>query len=281
MSKILITSGCSFSECFWYTNSAFKRNWPIPLFEYLQTNCGFTDHKSSGLPSQGNGLISRKIFYDVNEALKKYDPKDILVGVMWSGANRHDFRTPDPNLLDFVINKVDNGALENPTSFVKGADKNWAILNINWADSHNKEASTYYRMFHDEIGSAIYSLEHILRIQHYLKSKNISYFFTDYVDHNIVYPTYRYDPELSYLFDNIDRTNYLPVSSMFQWVVDNNIFVDEWDDFRWKEKHTAIVNNKPVSWNTWLHPTNKQHEIFVQRIVLPFLQNKYSALMQK
>ena len=136
-------------------------------------------------------------------------------------------------------------------------------------------------MFHDEIGSAIYSLEHILRIQYYLQSKNISYFFTDYVDHNIVYPTYRYDSELAYLFDNIDKNNYLPVSSMFQWLVDNNILVNEWTDYRWKEKHTASVNDKSVIWNTWVHPTSNQHQEFVQRVVIPFLLNKYSALMQK
>ena len=123
--KLLITSGCSFSECIHYENPAFKKNWPIHLAESLK-EFGYTEHISLGLPSQGNGLISRGIIYNVIEALKKYKPEDILVGVMWSGSNRHDYRCQNPEETDFVTNNVHNNVYQNPTQFVKGADKKYS-----------------------------------------------------------------------------------------------------------------------------------------------------------
>ena len=166
MRKILITSGCSFSECI----STHVDTWPRHLHRTLP---GY-EHKSYAMGSQGNGLISRGIIYGVIEALKTHRPEDILVGVMWSGANRHDFRCHDINELCFVQDKIHNGWIENPTSFVNDADKNWVILNVNWADDGgNLEAETYYKMFHDQIGHSIYSIEHILRVQYFLQKYNI------------------------------------------------------------------------------------------------------------
>ena len=60
--KHLITSGCSFSE----THSSHINTWPRHLNrmlpEYTLTN--------RAMSSQGNGLISRGIIYEVNEKLK-------------------------------------------------------------------------------------------------------------------------------------------------------------------------------------------------------------------
>ena len=165
MGKILITSGCSFSECL----STVVDTWPRHLYRHLQNN-GFSEHISSAMGSQGNGLISRGIIYNVNEALKKYSSEEILVGVMWSNATRLDYRCTDPNLLSWGNQNTD-GWIENPTSFVKDAEKRWVILNHGWEG--NTEAITYYKHFYDYIGSVIYSLEHILRTQYYLKSKGI------------------------------------------------------------------------------------------------------------
>jgi|688.fasta_scaffold459678_2 hypothetical protein len=275
MSKVLITSGCSFSECIHYDNPAFRKNWPIHLAESLK-EYGYDKHISSALPSQGNGLISRGIIYNVVEALKHYDAKDILVGVMWSGANRHDFRSPDPKLLDFVINNQHNHVYENPTGFVKDAPKSWAILNVNWSDSGNKEAEIYYRMFHDKIGSSIYSIEHILRVQYFLRSKGVPYFFTDYSDHNICQPTDKLNPEISYLYEQIDKSYYLPVTSEFQWIVDNNILLDEWlPEDSWKQVLVEEANGVLYKWNRWLHPSSNQHKEFVDRIIMPFINDMY------
>lgn len=278
MSKVLITSGCSFSECIHYENPAFKKNWPIHLAESLK-EFGYTEHISLGLPSQGNGLISRGIIYNVIEALKKYKPEDILVGVMWSGSNRHDYRCQNPEETDFVTNNVHNNVYQNPTQFVKGADKKWIILNVNWV-GNNKEAELYYRHFYDDIGNSIISLEHILKTQLFLQSKGVPYFFTNYVDHNIVYPSLLTEVEIKYLLEELDLTYYLPVTSEFQWLVNNDIRCNEWDDLSWKRVWTCVDEfGRLYEWNNWLHPTANQHKEFVDRIIIPWLKEKYAGIV--
>jgi hypothetical protein len=256
MNKLLITSGCSFSECI--TPYAGKGTWPNHLIKMLPD---YT-HISYAMGSQGNGLISRGIIYGVCEALKTYKPEDILVGVMWSGSNRHDFRCENPKDLNFVRDKVHNGWIKNPTSFVKDGQKNWVILNVNWTDQDNVEAETHYRMFHSDIGSSIYSIEHILRTQYFLKQHNIRYFFTDYMDDNIVFSGLKNNIEIKYLLDLIDKDQYLPVTSEYSWILDNTKFPHLWtsDDIDKKTKYE--------------HPKYEMHKEFVEQIVYPWIQEK-------
>lgn len=251
MKKLLITSGCSFSECL-----TSAKTWP----KYLAKVLPEYEHKSYAMGSQGNGLISRSIIYGVNEALKTHDPADILVGVMWSGSNRHDFRYTEPNLLHFVSENIHNGWIENPTGFVKDTTKNWVILNPNW-NENNKEAEIYYKMFHDDIGSSIYSIEHILRTQWFLQSKNIKYFFTNHMDYNIVAPDYITHPEISYLYKEINTDYYLPVSSQYSWITQNS-------------KH---IESHPGKWESRTgphHPCAEMHEEFVDECIVPWLREK-------
>ena len=252
MSKLLITSGCSFSECI--TVNAGKGTWPNHLAKMLPDYA----HISYAMGSQGNGLISRGIIYGVCEALKAYSPTEILVGVMWSGSSRHDYRCHNVNDLEFLQNKVDNGWIENPTSFVKDAKKNWVILNVNWIDN-NIEAETYYRMFHSDIGSSISSIEHILRTQYFLQRHHIKYFFTDFVDENIVPKHLIKHPEINYLYNLIDREYYLPVSSEYAWCRQQSKFDSLWNDPTFKY---------------WEHPKSTMHKEFVEQIVYPWLEQK-------
>jgi hypothetical protein len=259
MSKLLITSGCSFSECV----STHSITWPKHLFKNLQ-NYEYTEHISGAMGSQGNGLISRGIIYNVSEALKKYNSNDILVGVMWSNSNRLDYRTSDPNLLSWGKNNVD-GWIENPTSFVKNGEKRWVILNHGWTST---EATTYYKYFYDFIGSAIYSLEHILRTQYYLKSKGVKYFFTNFVDNNIIdytsSDTELFQDELNYLYDEIDQSQYLPVTSEHRWIYENSTTKEQFIN-------DHLYNNRL---SVWIHPSSQQHEEFTNQVIIPWLLNK-------
>jgi hypothetical protein len=60
--KTLITGGCSFSECVSTNIDTWPRHLARALPEYT--------HISTGLGSQGNGLISRRVIYEVSECLK-------------------------------------------------------------------------------------------------------------------------------------------------------------------------------------------------------------------
>lgn len=261
MSKLLITSGCSFSECL--SDPDYLVTWPKHLYESLKPH-GFTNHVSKAMGSQGNGLISRGIIYSVIKALETHKPEDILVGVMWSGSSRHEYRCTDKSVLSFGDLNQD-GWIENPTNFVDDAEKNWVILNHGW---ENKEAQTYYKHFHSFAGDMIYSIEHILRTQLFLKSKNINYFFTNYVDNNIVDfndPSYiNNKKEIDYLYNEIDFDNYLPVSSEHRWLYENSESKEEY-----KQDH--FWNG---AWSAWTHPKTKQHKEFVDKIIYPYLLSK-------
>lgn len=261
MGKILITSGCSFSECL--SDPNYLMTWPIHLHNALKPH-GYSTHVSKAMGSQGNGLISRGIIYAVTEALKTYSPDDILVGVMWSGSNRRDYLCQDPDLLSFGKNNTD-GWIENPTNFVEGAEKRWVIMNQHWG---YPEAKTYYKIFHSYTGDVIYSIEHILRTQYFLKSKGVKYFFTNYVDNNIVdfnsqdYAEHR--NEIDYLYHEIDFGNYLPVTSEHRWLINNS----EWRD-EYKQAH--FYDGK---FSDWAHPDTKLHCEFVDKVIYPYLQER-------
>ena len=43
------------------------------------------------MPCQGNHIIAQKVIYNVNQQLKTKKSEEIIVGVMWSGVDRHNF----------------------------------------------------------------------------------------------------------------------------------------------------------------------------------------------
>lgn len=256
--KILLTSGCSFSECVSGTIT-----WPRILASRLSSR-GY-DHHSSAMGSQGNGLISRSIIYNVSESLKTYKPDDILVGVMWSGPGRHDYFVNNPSNLSFADVKIPpnhdargmpnyDGWLENPTGFIPGSTKNWVILNYGW---RIKESKLYYENFFDPVGCMIQTVENILRVQWYLKQVKVKYFFTcytDYVLHKRIFDDLedvKDHEQIKHLYDMIDFDNFLPVKSITSWLDDNKI--------------------GPTLGLGGVHPNRNQHEAFVDQVILPYL----------
>lgn len=261
MSKVIITGGCSFTESKYASEDTpgVTKTWAYHLGRYLK------DHDytfvNKGMGSQGNGLISRGVLYQVTEELKTKKPEDILVGVMWSGVDRHDYRVNNPELQDFMIEGVYNGWMENPTGFIPSVDKKWIVLNHHWGSPDkdgkvNKEANLYYKHFHDTISSFIYTLEHMLRLQYFLKCNNIKYFFTIYQDH-VFDPYYLKHPEVNYLYKLLDKTCFLPVTSEYTWCVESRV-----DEPHWILPHPAN------------HPSTEHHKAFTEQVVIPWLQNK-------
>lgn len=238
MDKILITGGCSFSE----TVSHMKHTWPNHLAKELEKT-----HVAihTGMGSQGNGLISRRILYNVMKELEKNDPKDILVGVMWSGPSRHDFYHKKPIAFEKVAPWI-----ENPTKFVPDSPGAWALVFHSWENDYSR---TFYKNYYDFIGSLIYTLEHILRLQWFLKYNKINYFMTTFMEE--VLPKIIYEhPDLSYLASQIDKNHFLPVTGEYEWCKDNmpNAF--------------PYVGDK--------HPGIEQHIAFTKQVIIPFLEKK-------
>lgn len=250
MSKILITSGCSFSECV----SPWIDTWPRHLYNLLK-NHDYTNHISCAIGCQGNGLISRRVEYEVIKALKTYKSEDILVGVMWSSSSRFDYRCEDNSLLSWDDNDINDCHWHfNPIAFVDGAPKNWVVGNLHW----NKiEFSTYLKYFHSDIGAAITSLEHILRTQYFLRINKIPYFFTNFVDENIVEAHLENNEEIKYLIDQLDTSQYLPTSSERRWLLQNS---------KYKEQYEKQCDQ---------HPQSHHHQEFTEQVIYPWLIGKY------
>jgi len=240
MPKVLVTGGCSFTA-----NYYKDKTWSYHLAKHLKDY----DFHNFALPSQGNGLISRSVIYGVQHLLKFHAPEDILVGIMWSGKGRHDYYCEDHKELHFVLNKIDNNWMRNPTEFLKFEENtippNWVILAHHWKYQANYNADIYYNNFYSTVGAAIYSLEHILRVQWFLKLHKIKYFMTTYMDHVLHKDKALSDPEAKYLYDMVDFDEFLPVTSESGWL--------------------KTVNH---------HPLEEEHLRFTNEIIIPHLHKK-------
>ena len=230
--KHLITSGCSFSD------ARTPYTWPLQLSSSYNISSYHT-----GLGSQGNGLIARKAIYAVHRALMQgISPKEILVGIMWSGPDRQDFYVSQPRV------DVHDGYMQNPTTFT-GSTPRWVIVNHNW---RNQYAKNWYANLHDTVGAQIYTYEHVLRTQWFLKLHKVPYFMTTYTG-RVFESQHQVHTEISWLHDQIDWSKFLPIEGEYEWCRD----------------HSGI--KFPVDGDP--HPGTAQHEKFVEKVVLPFIDN--------
>lgn len=239
MKKVLIASGCSFTFEKW--------NWPGHLSTYVGIEV-----INVGMGSQGNGLISRKLIYAVENALKKYKPEEILVGVMWSGTDRTEYHTYDgSDVLHWGFKTLDPN-IKNPTNVVNG-EYNWRIMNHHW---NNKESLNYYENFHTAIYGMVSTIEHVLRIQWYLKHLGIDYFMSTYMD-IFSDKVLTENGEIKHLFKMINFETFLPVTGCYEWV---------------KENHPEI--GLPSNDKTATHPTSLGHQKFSEEVIVPYLKEK-------
>jgi hypothetical protein len=250
--KILVTAGCSFSECFnWYLHhDQEKPTWPIFLKERLSN----IEHYSEAMGSQGNGLISRRTQYRVSKLLQTHAAKDLLVGIMWSGRNRFDFYFDQP--VELTTN-TDNW-MQNPTKVVNDAPGGWVICNAHWTHPYN---NPWYKYYYNDVAAQIYTLEHIMNTQNFLKLHGVNYFMTSAFASHQSGPldnSFKDNANCSWLWDQVDWSKWLPVNSEFEWVNENcpNLLL-----------HHPRTGEKIDRY----HPTPDQHEKFVDQVILPWL----------
>ena len=303
----LITGGCSYSQ-----PGTSNEAWPM-ILEKLPS-IRYVGHTGQG--AAGNQLISRKVISTVMEAIDiGHKTEDLLVGVMWSGCDRQSHFSPNidhnysktTNFFDtgkeqFIENRINDAScmdpilydlqdpnikrhyhsnMASPVGMRNKQNPSHYILNAHWED---ELTTTYFEHFVNPQKAIIETCEHILRTQWFLKDKGIKYFFTEYdsdvfhyIGPNPSYISYTKDseciqlpetytremetqhltdPEINYLYSEIDKDYFLPIENLQRWVTDVSVYKHPRDD-------------DP-------HPGSEQHKDFVDKVILPFLLEKYN-----
>ena len=236
MIKLLITSGCSFSQV-----PSAALSWPIPLSKRLNL-----DVECHGRGAVGNGIISRTIIHSVTDALKTYRPEELLVGIMWSGIDRFEFYKKE---LDIDIQYLDvSPYYTNPQNVV--GPYHYALVQPSWDD----ELSTiFYKNIYSDHWAAIVGYEHILRVQWFLKLKNIKYFMTGYSWDTYPQHGAENEPDVKFLLDLVDWDNWVPEKNMDKWA-----------------RSTGLPYRLPDDY----HPSTEMHQRYVDEHIIPHLKNR-------
>lgn len=247
--KLLISTGCSFTQ---YPNT--RTNWPFYLTQRL--SC---DSYYAGTGCADNDFIANKTLYQLDKAIlqNNIDPKTILLGVMWSGLGRKSVYLQNPYIDFYHIKHYEDQNQHwfcgNPNRIVDEA--NYYFINPQWKD---QLSDLYYRYFYDEVGAAINTIKNMLLVQNFCKVNNIKYFFTEYAEDTIRTSADLENPDIKYLYDMLDLTNFLPISNMDYWNQHQS-------GYSFPVTDDGIFDN---------HPTNEMSEKFVDVVILPHLKSK-------
>lgn len=240
--KTILTSGCSFTV----------ENWCWPTYVANEFN---TNLINVAMSSQGNGLISKKAIYNTDKFLKTNNSEDLVVGIMWSGVDRHDFH------IDYDV-KLDNtdGWMGNPTKIIDDPNitSNWIITNHHWKTPLSR---TWYEKYHTDIGALIFTIQNIVFTQSYFEKKNVKYFMTTFMDIFQPYGGLLIHPEVKYLYDLIDFNTFIPIDGCYNWVKENYGSTGGFD--------TPNPNRHRDN-----HPAPFGHERFANEVVVPYIKEK-------
>lgn len=256
--KHIITSGCSFSD--------IGNNYTWPL--HLATSLEIEDCNHRGLVSQGNGLIARKAVHAVHSALKRgYKPEEILVGIMWSGPDRHDLYFSDRHSQLDDETKQKDYMNTNPTQVVEDDPGGWLIMNHHW---YEKTCKIYYSHLHDFVHQRVLTNEKILWVQEYLKNLGVNYFMTRFLlDRNMVREIDDSNPNLTWQEELIDYSKWLPVTSMYDWTLNH------WTTEDFPLFEVTLPSGETISFRD-THPLPDMHKRFTKDIILPYIKTSFS-----
>tara|TARA_R110001592_G_scaffold141305_1_gene362718 strand:+ start:213 stop:1031 length:819 start_codon:yes stop_codon:yes gene_type:complete len=261
---ILVTGGCSFSEPI----SPWITTWP----KHLENHINPTSSHHTGMGSAGNGMISRSVIHKVSQLLKENNAKDLLVGIMWSGPDRHEVFVDKKDITESITHGMlipgENGkslGVYNPYNFIN-EDNEQAWLLLHPHNSGDTRSEAWYKHLHNKVGAYINTIEHILRTQWFLKSHSIKYFMTTYTGEvlpktlpikNFFKTQSNLLPELlsenkhtKHLYEQIDFAQFLPVEGEYEWCRDKSGL------------EFPIKNDN--------HPSSDQHLLFTKEVIVPF-----------
>ena len=262
--KTLVTGGCSFSV---------DGCWPTQLAYGLDM-----EYMIAGQSGAGNEFIMTATLFNISNLLAEgKDPEDLLVGVMWSGADRitHHFIDAEENRLGDCagawgkISDESGDYITFAPSQVKQSRQDINTGKNRYADLGDFILNELYAT---DVQRVLHTLKSIFTLQEYLKRHEIQYFFMRYTE----------DAFLQWIFDRDDTP-----SSGLGWEHDDIkwwVKLIDWDKFieggmyQWCYDHAdrPFVEEKKFGWeptrNSPQHPSHPQHQQYTEQVIIPYLK---------
>jgi hypothetical protein len=167
MYKLIITSGCSFSEN--------TDTWVCELERYYRAVNPACEFQHLAVASQGNELIQKKATWAVLSALNRYRPEDIALFVMWSTHDRRAFYLPEYTRDLMRIPVFNNKPIPPQFTDLSGLEQPGS----GWVHCHssttgeNPVSDFYYSHIHSlELGVHV-TLENMLTLNLLLNQKGV------------------------------------------------------------------------------------------------------------
>ena len=168
---IIVTSGCSFTNC--------GMTWPYHLKGH--------DVRNVGTVGAGNRYISRAAMYECESLIKEgINVDDIFLIVMWSGIDRTEFLSTKDNIMhkDYITGDEDRWWLANFVHGMSEDDSVWLKSSGAGQIGHYKNIAvndlfkSRFKLFFENQQSFFDTLECIIMLQNYCELKGIKYKFS-------------------------------------------------------------------------------------------------------
>lgn len=256
---ILITNGCSFSECWsvqtWPTWLARALNMPTVVKEaefWPRVARGKSVHIALGMGSQGNGQIYRRTQNIISQLIEQnIDLDRVGVVVQWSGPSRWDYYADTPPRH---LQGNRDGWMQNPVYWPRSdrTGGGWVIANHHW---NNRTATVYYRQYHSEPWGQIQTMEQVLSLQNLCWARGIRCYSFCYTNHVFNNPQMQH-PQVQALTPLI-RWDHIDITGEWSWV-ERNVGIEQ-------------INLEEYRNMGYAHPSANQHQQYAERWVLPHI----------
>jgi len=281
----IVTGGCSFSEtrhCVDYhrfgmmddyddyqPESGYK-SWALHLEDIVSNSKVY----NTAMPGAGNGFISRAVIYKVNEMLEQGKKPD-YVFIQLTACDREEILVSvddassetDRNLLCHFIPLLDKG-LDGGINWGLIKNDNYNKMWLKHSYGKDSMLKYYYKYYDNDEFSVVKTLEHILRLQWFLKVNDIKYkMFCGWNIFPVLPSLPRYPIEVRHLWKMIDWDNFWfhkKLGGISEWSKDNLPFEERFITEDRVQKDGSALDE---------HPSNKAHKKFAKEIVSKWINN--------
>lgn len=263
-----ITGGCSFTN--------WEYGWVHTLENYLKSKNNNLISIKTAFPSQGQGMIQRKIMFELVEAFNRGIPPDeILVIVMWSGTSRSSWYIDNPNIIkkmeltDRCLIDLKNFRSENGGWYTTEHGNNKNDYALGFTQQH-----FLIDKFAGGVGKVHDSLENIIMLQNFCKLHNVTLiqqFYMDFVFEDI--EKYKNHQIINYLYKQLDFDNII-TQGMLEYLESFLTIQKKKAEMLTPEQRTESSRNSELFSSDGFHPGAYGIKLWCKNILFPFLKSK-------